>query len=712
MTTDLTRHIEAIATFALGNPNPTHSTRSQWRYGTNGSVAVEVTGAKAGIWYDHEAKEGGGPWELLLRKLADKDIPDWLARNLGVHLERAAGGHIVAVYPYYDESGRLLFEVCRLAPKRFRQRRPSGEWGIQGVRRVLYRLPELIAAPKDAFVYIPEGEKDCDRLATLWGLVTTCNPMGAGKWRDEYAKFFRGRHVVILPDNDKVGRQHATQVAKSLLPVAASVRVLYLYGLPDKGDVSDWVASGGTQSDLLELAEATPLFQTDDLGADERTPRDPAADDDEDDDDARPGPADDAEIARLRAVYLRSSLAYDRIRQAEAEKLGVRVTTLDRLVQGPDHDNGNGKPGQGRPLEFPPLEPWPHPVDGANLLEDIAACFLDYVVLPESAAHALALWITHTHAREAATAFPRLVLASAEMRSGKTTTLHITGAMVARPLSTANTTSAAIYRTIEACSPTLLIDEADTFVADDPELKGIFNAGFLLGGEVIRTVGDDHEPRRFRCDGPVAFAGIGKLPGTMEDRAIKIAMRRKRRDEPVERFRPDRLERFKQLAQRAARWVQDNLDQLRMIDDPDVPEALHDRAADCWRPLLAIAELAGGEWPQRARTAARALTQSTEDSASNRVLLLADLRELFDGEKSGVLFTTEILEALHERVDRPWCEYGRRHDKITARGVASLLKPLGIKTNQDLWRGSDHARGYRREDFEDAFARYLTPSDQ
>ena len=283
MTTDLTRHIEAIATFALGNPNPTHSTRSQWRYGTNGSVAVEVTGAKAGIWYDHEAKEGGGPWELLLRKLADKDIPDWLARNLGVHLERAAGGHIVAVYPYYDESGRLLFEVCRLAPKRFRQRRPSGEWGIQGVRRVLYRLPELIAAPKDALVYIPEGEKDCDRLATLWGLVATCNPMGAGKWRSEYAAFLRGRHCVVIADNDEVGHQHAVEIATSLAAVAASVRVLHLQNLPEKGDISDWIVAGGTQSDLAELAEDTPLFQTGSPDADARAASGAAADGAQDD---------------------------------------------------------------------------------------------------------------------------------------------------------------------------------------------------------------------------------------------------------------------------------------------------------------------------------------------------------------------------------------------------------------------------------------------
>ena len=422
------------------------------------------------------------------------------------------------------------------------------------------------------------------------------------------------------------------------------------------------------------------------------------------------GNDDVATIARLRAIYLRSPLAYDRIRQAEAEKLGVRVTTLDRKVQqGIGDGNGGDKPGQGRPLEFPEIEPWPDWVDGDNLLKAIAAAYLDHVILPTGAADALALWVIHTHARAVSTIFPRVIFGSVEMRSGKTTALNITGAMSARALSSANTTAAAIYRTIEACSPTLLIDEADTFVAEDNELRGIFNAGFQLGGEVIRTVGDDHEPRRFRCDGPVAFAGIGKLPGTMEDRSIKIVMRRRRPDETFKRFRPDRMERFSELARRAVRWVEDNLDQLRMIDDPDVPAALDDRAADCWRPLLAIAELVGGEWPKRARDAALALTQSTEDTASTRVLLLADLRDLFNAEKSGVLFTTEILNALHKRDDRPWPEFGKKQAPITGRQVASLLKPFGITAPKDpLWRGAEHARGYRHQDLEDAFLRYLS----
>jgi hypothetical protein len=338
---------------------------------------------------------------------------------------------------------------------------------------------------------------------------------------------------------------------------------------------------------------------------------------------------DDEEIARLKAL---SPFAYDRQRIEAADRLGVRVSTLDRLVQGGADEGATS--GQGRPLEFPALEPWPDPVDGADLLDRISATYRDYVILPVGAADALALWVVHTHARSVAVVYPRVIFSSPELRSGKTTVLNITGAMAARALFSANTTAAAIYRTIETCLPTLLIDEADTFVAEDNELRGIFNAGFQLGGEVIRTVGDTHEPRLFRCDGPVAFAGLGKLPGTMEDRGIKIRMRRKRRDEVVERFRPDRLDQFKRLASQAARWVHDRLDRLREADDPEVPDALHDRAADCWRPLLAIADVARGEWPDRARTAAVALSQSTEDSASTRVLLLADLSELFDREPS------------------------------------------------------------------------------
>jgi putative DNA primase/helicase len=162
----------------------------------------------------------------------------------------------VAIYDYHDESGQLLYQVVRMEPKDFRQRapKPSGgwNWSTKGVRRVPYRLPALLANPAAA-VYIVEGEKDVDNLAAL-GCVATCNAGGAGKWTAELSKHLAGRQVIVLPDNDEPGRKHGQQVAASLAGTASRVKIVELPGLPNKGDVSDWLAKGGTLKDLERLA--------------------------------------------------------------------------------------------------------------------------------------------------------------------------------------------------------------------------------------------------------------------------------------------------------------------------------------------------------------------------------------------------------------------------------------------------------------------------
>lgn len=173
-------------------------------------------------------------------------------------------GRIVQTYDYRDETGNVLFQVCRMEPKDFRQRKPDGNggwtWNTKGVRRVLYRLPELLAADPGQPVFVVEGEKDVDRLTTL-GLVATTNPNGAGKWRKDFSEFLRQRRVIVLPDNDEPGRKHASNVARSVLRVAASVKVVELPGLPDKGDVSDFLNAGGTVEDLLRLVDAAPEWK-------------------------------------------------------------------------------------------------------------------------------------------------------------------------------------------------------------------------------------------------------------------------------------------------------------------------------------------------------------------------------------------------------------------------------------------------------------------
>ena len=165
----------------------------------------------------------------------------------------------VASYDYRDEAGRVLYQSVRYEPKTFRQRHIAADgsfaWGLDGARLVPYRLPEMLAADPALTVFVVEGEKDADRLGDA-GLVATTAAMGAGKWRDEYAEFLRGRHVAVIPDNDRPGREHADTIVKSLVGVAASIRMLTLAGLPEKGDVSDWLDAGHDAAELEVLAAA------------------------------------------------------------------------------------------------------------------------------------------------------------------------------------------------------------------------------------------------------------------------------------------------------------------------------------------------------------------------------------------------------------------------------------------------------------------------
>ncbi len=169
---------------------------------------------------------------------------------------------MVATYDYRDEHGDLLFQTVRYLPKDFRQRQPKPEggweWNVKGVRVVPYRLPELLADLTRPVVVV-EGEKDCDNLARI-GVLATCNAGGAGKWTAEHAAYLRGRKVIILPDNDDAGRNHAQRAARSLWGIAETVRIVELPGLPPKGDVSDWLASGGTPEELMRLVEAAPVW--------------------------------------------------------------------------------------------------------------------------------------------------------------------------------------------------------------------------------------------------------------------------------------------------------------------------------------------------------------------------------------------------------------------------------------------------------------------
>ena len=228
---------------------------------------------ESGMWLCRGCGAKGGPAKFLAaaRGLDAREAQAEVARLTGqapkpgprkaARSGTRAGGQLSAIYDYRDEQGQLLFQVCRFKAKKFVQRRPNGKggwvWNIEGVRRVLYRLPDLAEA---ALVVICEGERDAEALRKRGFIATTC-PQGAGKWRTDYNASLQGKRVVILPDNDAPGRAHAEDVAKALQGIAAGVKVLELPGLPEKGDVSDWLAAGGTAEELLRLAAEAPEWK-------------------------------------------------------------------------------------------------------------------------------------------------------------------------------------------------------------------------------------------------------------------------------------------------------------------------------------------------------------------------------------------------------------------------------------------------------------------
>ena len=261
----------------------------------------------------------------------------------------------------------------------------------------------------------------------------------------------------------------------------------------------------------------------------------------------------------------------------------MRATILDKLVSSKRQPEAAS--GQGQPLDLPTPEPWPDAVDGAALLSEMTAAVLKYAVMQAGSAETVALWVVHAHALDAFQFSPRAAINSAEKRCGKTTVLDVVQYLSPRPLSTSNTSAAAIFRTIEAAQPTLLIDEADTFLTNSEEIRGVLNSGHRRSGAfVLRLVGDNHEPRQFSTWAAVAIALIGTLPDTLQDRAILIRMRRRLSSEAIAPFRGDRTDDLKILARKAARWANDNLETLRAMD-PAMPPTITNCDADNWRPL-------------------------------------------------------------------------------------------------------------------------------
>ncbi|MEU8631601.1 DUF3631 domain-containing protein [Amycolatopsis sp. NPDC048633] len=338
----------------------------------------------------------------------------------------------------------------------------------------------------------------------------------------------------------------------------------------------------------------------------------------------------------------------------------------------------------------------------------------------EHAAPTLALWYAHTHVADRLYVTPRLILDSAEPGSGKTRVLEVAQYLVAKPEMTISITPAAIFRMLADGPMTLLFDEIDAVFnpktgGNNEDLRALLNAGYKRSATVTRCVGDAKSMNvtRFPVYAPVALAGIaGGMPDTITTRAITIHMRKRRFDEVVEEFIEEDVERESATVRtELANWVGRVGDEVSRAR-PDRPDGVRDRAAEIWRPLLAIADTAGGHWPETARKACRHFVlEATAQPASIGVRLLADIRQIFTVENTDRMVTAELIRELHAIEDGPWTDLQGK--PLDSRRLAKELERYLVRP-KDLKVSGKTLKGYRIDGdsgLADAWSRYLPPLD-
>lgn len=414
-----------------------------------------------------------------------------------------------------------------------------------------------------------------------------------------------------------------------------------------------------------------------------------------------------AVLTRLQQIRQKDPAQFARVRQqAKASKV-LSMTEFDRLTAIPETEGA----GSGSSL-FKEVEPWPEAVDGAELLDELSHTLRRYVVADKETLNAAALWATFTWLVDVVSVCPIAHITAPEPRCGKSVLLTALGRLAYRPLQVSNIATAALYRSIELWSPTLLIDEIDAFLAAHEDARGVLNAGFTRDSAVvIRCVGDDHMPTAFNVWGAKALCGIGDIAVTLADRSIPLRMRRRTAGERAENLRRSDARLWERLQSRLARFAQDNAEAIGQAR-PEIIQGLNDRANDCWEPLLAIAEQAGGHWPKLARNAAMVLHGLEGEAPSIGAELLADIKAIFNQKSTSKLFSVDLLAALVEDEEAPWAAWNRGQP-MRLRQLADRLSGFGIKSKQ-LRIGLEGGRkGYEKSDFVEAWNRYLssnTPS--
>ncbi|MGB7815380.1 MAG: DUF3631 domain-containing protein [Methylotenera sp.] len=376
---------------------------------------------------------------------------------------------------------------------------------------------------------------------------------------------------------------------------------------------------------------------------------------------------------------------------------------------------------EARNLPFEVYDPYNKAIDDlGELLGDVSSTLRMFVIIDEIQADAAALWVFHTYVVSLFDTSPICIINAPERACAKTLFQTVLANLSARALAASNATPSALFRSVELWMPTIFFDEADTFFKDNNDLLGMVNAGYKSSGFVLRSEvdGDSFTPCKFSVYSAKSIAGIAldkHLKDSTMSRGIVFNMRRKLQDETVTRLRYAEDGLFAKLCAKLERAADDFAEAIQHAR-PHLPEELSDRAQDNWEPLLAIAAVAGGCWLERATKAALTLSRQSNEKVSTGNELLADIQLIFEARAHGKQYwdkisTSDLISELQKIEESPWATYNQGRP-VSPRQIASQLAIYGIKPKTVRVGKNDTPKGYERSQFDDAFARYLSPADE
>jgi len=646
---------------------------------------------KTGLWMCHAGCGHGNAWQF--------------AERLGIEPPgkngRGTKQEVITNYEYKDEHGQPLFRICRTMPKGFfGQRYEDGHWvnGLKEIRRVLYRLPEVLKAQ---VVYIVEGEKDVDRLWSM-GIPATCNPGGAGKWRDEYSESLAEKKAVVIPDNDEPGEDHALQVARSLHPFAEAVKVVYLPGLEPRKekhgeDISDWFDGGHTKEELAQQVKDAPKLTPQDLA--------PVAESTQTNKKKQSIPPELEERVIHPALHLERGFSSVGVINRNKAKVSFSVVTSEgREYAAKDIEEVLTT----RPIIHPELSGrWKRSEEGRTLSVAI-------VLLIEKARSLIwfederwysfiSLWCAGTYLFPAFPAFPYIQL-TGEKGSGKTKTEDLLECVCFNALRMIDPTPAVLFRIVEALRPTLLLDEIEKMNTDEAkEVRGIINAGYKQRATVSRVEGEDRHIKFFHVYSPKCLAGIKGLGSVTEDRCITVVMSKPSQEDSRQNRVVDPTDTewavIRDSFYRLPFSYGDKI--LQGLDEKSFPVWLRARDRELWSPLLHLALLVDGESDLGI---SRDVLGLAHDSVSEGGLTFE--AEAVLGLLEGRLDGTGVLE-LHPVDLAEELEASLNRQKISPEWIAGRLRSLGFKRTGRDRRGVIYQ--VRAEKLSNIRCRYTPP---